>query len=347
MAKVLVIRFSAIGDVAMTVPIIDSFARQYPQHQMMVLSRPHMAALFAHLPANVSFQGVDFKKDYSGFRGLNRLYNELKTEEFDYIADFHDVLRTKYLRWRFKMSGKKVAHIDKGRKGKKELVRIKNKKKVQQPSSFMRYSNVLKQLGFPITLNFNSIYQDKKGDFSLFSSITEEKQSNRWIGIAPFATHTGKIYPQERMEELIALLSSYSNIRLFLFGGGKKEIEILTAWAKRYPHTTCIAGQLKMNAELSLMSHLDLMVSMDSGNMHLASLVQTPVVSIWGATHPLAGFMGWKQSEQNAVQKDLHCRPCSVFGNKPCIRKDYACMNTITPQEILQRILSILEKNTK
>ena len=81
-----------------------------------------------------------------------------------------------------------------------------------------------------------------------------------------------------------------------------------------------------MEAELALMSHLDVMVSMDSGNMHLASLINTPVVTIWGATHPLAGFMGWNQSEENAVQVDLPCRPCSVYGNKPCSRKDYACL---------------------
>ena len=98
-----------------------------------------------------------------------------------------------------------------------------------------------------------------------------------------------------------------------------------------------------MDAELALMSHLDVMVSMDSGNMHLASLVNTPVVSIWGATHPLAGFMGWGQSEQNAVQIDLSCRPCSVYGNKPCLRKDYACLHQITPAIITQRILSVIE----
>ena len=132
-------------------------------------------------------------------------------------------------------------------------------------------------------------------------------------------------------------------MKIFLFGGGKREIEILTQWANQYSSATCIAGKLKMDAELALMSHLDVMVSMDSGNMHLASLVNTPVVSIWGATHPLAGFMGWKQSEENAIQVDLPCRPCSVYGNKPCYRKDYACLHNIQPNTIAQRILSIIQ----
>lgn len=343
MAKILVIRFSAIGDVAMTVPVIYSLATQYPQHQIKVLSRPNMAAMFAHLPSNVSFVGVDLKNTYKGFVGLNKLFHELKTENFDYIADFHDVLRTKYLRLRFLLSGKKTAHIDKGRKGKKALTRTKNKIKAQQATSFQRYADVLERLGLPIKIDFQSLYQEKEGDITPFLSVTGAKGTNKWIGIAPFATHTGKIYPIEKMEQVIQSLTSYSNIRIFLFGGGKKEIEILTIWANKYPSATCIAGKLKMDAELALMSHLDVMVSMDSGNMHLASLVNTPVVSIWGATHPLAGFMGWGQSKQNVVQIDLSCRPCSVYGNKPCLRKDYACLHQITPTIITQRILSVIE----
>ena len=343
MAKILVIRFSAIGDVAMTVPVIHSLATQYPQHQIKVLSRPNMAALFAHLPSNVSFWGADLKSTYKGFVGLNKLFNELKAENFDYIADFHDVIRTKYLRLRFLLHGKKVAHIDKGRKGKKALTRPSNKVRVQQDSSFQRYARVLEELGLPVKMDFQSIYSNVKGDSSAFSNITGSKGTDKWIGIAPFATHVGKIYPQEQMEQVIQTLDTQKGIRIFLFGGGKKEVDILTSWADKYPSATCIAGKLKMDAELALMSHLDVMVSMDSGNMHLASLVNTPVVSIWGATHPLAGFMGWNQSEENAVQVNLPCRPCSVYGNKPCFRKDYACLYNIQPNNIVQRILSIIK----
>ena len=240
------------------------------------------------------------------------------------------------------LQGKKAAHIDKERKGKKALTRPSNKIKVQQASSFQRYARVLEELGLPVKMDFQSIYSNAKGDSSVFSTITGSKGSDKWIGIAPFATHAGKIYPQERMEQVIQALDAIEGIRIFLFGGGKKEVDILTSWANKYPSATCIAGKLKMDAELALMSHLDVMVSMDSGNMHLASLVNTPVVSIWGATHPLAGFMGWNQSEENAVQVDLPCRPCSVYGNKPCVQKDYACLKQITPQTIVKKIIAIL-----
>ena len=83
---------------------------------------------------------------------------------------------------------------------------------------------------------------------------------------------------------------------------------------------------------------MELVVSMDSANMHLASLFGVSVVSIWGATHPYAGFYGWNQSMENAVQIDLYCRPCSVFGNKPCYRGDHACMKHLAEEKILEKI---------
>jgi len=99
-----------------------------------------------------------------------------------------------------------------------------------------------------------------------------------------------------------------------------------------------------MRQELILMSHLDVMLSMDSANMHLASLTATPVVSVWGATHPYAGFMGWNQDSENVIQLPLECRPCSIYGQKPCLRGDYACLNNIAPNTIVEHINKILSK---
>jgi ADP-heptose:LPS heptosyltransferase len=98
-----------------------------------------------------------------------------------------------------------------------------------------------------------------------------------------------------------------------------------------------------MNQELILMSHLDCMVSMDSANMHLASLTNTPVVSVWGATHPYAGFLGWNQNPDNIVQLNLNCRPCSIYGSKPCMRQDFACMRNINPDTIAERVENVLK----
>ena len=76
-------------------------------------------------------------------------------------------------------------------------------------------------------------------------------------------------------------------------------------------------------------------------------MVGTPVLSIWGATHPFAGFMGWQQKNEYAVQKKLECRPCSVYGNKECKRGDYACLNTINTEDIIEKINFIINKQKK
>ena len=127
------------------------------------------------------------------------------------------------------------------------------------------------------------------------------------------------------------IVDRHPSARFFLFGGGSREAELLKGVAERHKCCTVEPGLL-------LMSNLDVMVSMDSANMHLASLVGTTVVSVWGATHPYAGFMGWNQKEENAVQVTLPCRPCSIFGNKPCRRGDYACLRQIEPSDIIQKI---------
>ena len=198
MSRILVIRFSALGDVAMTIPVVYSLAAQYPQHEITVLSRAVLQPLFQGLPANVHFMSADLTGKHRGLWGLNTLYSELKKQHFDYVADFHNVLRTKYLCLRFRMSGIPVASIDKGRKGKKKLVRRHDKVLENQKSSFRRYADVLEKLGFPVLLNFTSIYGEGKGDFSLIEPVTGPKGDGiKWIGIAPFAKHEGKIYPIE------------------------------------------------------------------------------------------------------------------------------------------------------
>ena len=205
-----------------------------------------------------------------------------------------------------------------------------------------RYANVFRKLGLSFPLEFTTIYETEQPDRSTFIQYTGEKGDFRWVGIAPFAKHVGKMYPLSKMEEVIVELSRQEKIKLFLFGGGKEEIETLAVWEKKYPNTTALAGKLKLNGELALISQLDVMISMDSANMHMASLTNTPVVSIWGATHPWGGFLGWNQSAANIIQTDLPCRPCSIFGHKPCIRQDYACLNRITPQSIISHTLKVL-----
>lgn len=327
----------------MTVPVVDAVARRYPDVQLTVLSRAAFRPMFAQLPSNVRFVGVDLKQQYKGLSGLMRLYAGVAPLRPTAVADLHDVLRTKFLRWRFGLGGVKVAHIDKGRRGRKALARPHHKVLEQQPTSFQKYARVFAQLGFPVEVEFRSIFSCMPGGLPPLPAAFMAKGAEKWVGIAPFAAHAGKIYPLRQMEWVVDRLAEQAGVRVFLFGGGSREVEVLQNWSRKRPNIVCVAGRFgSMTDELALMAHLNVMVSMDSANMHLASLTGTPVVSVWGATHPLAGFMGWNQLPENAIQVDLPCRPCSIYGNKPCARGDYACLNRIEARTVLNRVLGIL-----
>lgn len=351
---ILIIRFSALGDVAMLVPVVHSLAVQYPHARITVVSRPFAAAFFSTLDSNVSFKAVDLKQ-YKGLGGLSRLYSQLRALAPTHIADCHGVMRTLYLRLRFRLGGScKVACIDKHRKEKRGLTATKGKKMCQLPTSFSNYADVLAALGFPVKLSFESLYESRKAPVELLpENLSVKPQGEKWIGLAPFATHPGKIYPIKKMERVVELLLERNpKSRIFLFHGRGAEAEQMTLWEKRFSGVTeaeplpkdrrvqSASSQLGgIDKELVLMSELDVMVSMDSSNMHLASLVSCPVVSVWGATHRFAGFLGWNQDPQNCVQLEgLECRPCSVYGNRPCVHGDYRCLESITPEAVVEKI---------
>ena len=344
----LVIRFSALGDVAMTVPVVYALAQQYPDVRITVLSRNFARPLFEDLLPNINFMEADLKREYHGITGLNSLYRRLVAKQFTAIADLHSVLRSSYLRMRFNLDHYKVAHIDKHRKDRRRITSSSNKQLIQLPTSFQNYADVFARLGYPVNVQFRSIFSEDGGDMNLLpESLPRPTVGQPCIGIAPFAAHEGKIYPVRLMEQVVEqLLAKHPDARIYLFGKGQREDETFPKWCAAHPQCVYVSQHLNnLRDELILMSHLQVMVSMDSANMHLASLVAPPVVSVWGATHPFTGFMGWNQSPENAIQIPLECRPCSIYGQKPCLRGDYACMRNIAPEQIVNRVELILNKH--
>lgn len=343
MSKILVTRFSALGDIAMTIPVLQEAARQNPQHEFVVASRAFVAPLFEGLATNVSFRGFDLRMArYKGWRGAFRLYADLRKEKFDLYADLHDVLRTKILCVLFRLIGVRVAHIRKQRHERRMLTRPAGKILKPQTTSFEKYTEVFNRLGIRFDNHFTTIFQDKKPDITPICDCLSRLEGQVLVGVAPFASYATKEYPQELMRQAVEKLAQADGVHVFLFGAGKREREIMDKWAGEIPHVEAVSSDLGLKGELLLMSRLAVMVSMDSANMHLASLVGTEVVSVWGATHPYLGFMGWGQSLGDAVQcAGMPCRPCSAFGKTPCCRKDLACLYGISPQRVADKVLAV------
>lgn len=338
--KLLVTRFSALGDVAMVIPVLESLCRAYPDIEVTFLTNPLgekiARTVVGHLP-NLTVRGLNLKRDYKGISGLNALYRTLRLERYDAVADLHNVLRTIWLSYRFRFNRVTVASIHKGRNEKRALV--KHTIRRQLISSFERYRQVFVRLGLDFTIQYDAAAHGRM----LIGQHTSPAPSatSLRIGIAPFAQHLGKIYPAVQMKRVIdLLLSSGQDVELYLFGG-PNEKEELDAWCDHREHIHNLAGAQGIDDDLLVMAGLHAMISMDSANMHLASLVGTPVVSLWGATHPYAGFLGFGQSEENVLQLPLECRPCSIYGNKPCPLHDYRCLTGIAPEAVVSQTLKV------
>ena len=217
------------------------------------------------------------------------------------------------------------------------MTAIKNKRLYPLRPVVVRYADVFRAAGLNYTETFTSLYGESPADLSGMASIAGIKKG-KWIGVAPFAKHRGKIYPLDEMEQVVARLSECEDYTVFLFGGRGYEEAVLEQWEFQYPRVKSVVGKYALDNELALISQLDVLLCMDSANMHFASLVGTRVISIWGATHPYAGFYGYHQDSGDVIQENLSCRPCSVFGQKACLRGDWACMALITPERIVDKV---------
>jgi ADP-heptose:LPS heptosyltransferase len=377
MAKVVILRFSALGDVAMTIPVIYSAAKAHPGDSFTVVTQPFLIQLFINKPPNVELLGIDVKGAEKSLGGLLRFAFRLTGRHFDMTLDLHNVIRSRLINWILRLRGTRIFVMDKKRKDRKRLTKKPPKEIAPMPPTVERYTEVFHRAGFRFEDTFTPFFGDLKSSSTNFTNFTNFHQFNdstildanssstrhsaldadnaletivnqekkgRWIGIAPFAKHRGKIYPVDEMEKVVEHLTKQPDTSLFFFGGGKYEEAVLSQWEYQWPNTYCVAGRGTLLLELELISRLDVLVCMDSANMHFASLTGTKAVSIWGATHPYAGFYDYRQPENLAVQVDLPCRPCSIYGNKPCHRNDYACLKQITPERIIEKINFVLEQ---
>lgn len=337
--RILVIRFSAMGDVALTVPALSGLLEKYPDNEVIMLTRNPFQPLFSPVK-NVRFFSPDLKGRHKGIPGIYRIYRDIRdSSDPDIVVDLHDVLRSKMLRLLFRIAGKPVFILDKGRKEKKLL--ISGKKKVFLKHTVERYSETFARAGFPIVPSDKVIIQPGpdalKETHILFPGGDYLK-----IGVAPFARHNLKMWPEENMIRLLKLIAEGRNSRFYLFGG-IEDAARMEHFQSKIPGALNVTGKYKLETELALMSRLDLMIAMDSSNMHMAALTGTRVISIWGGTDPMAGFGPWMQPENYSIRvpvEELDCRPCTIYG-KGKSRNNFKCMTRLTPEIVYRRMLDL------
>lgn len=337
-AHLVLIRFSALGDVALLVPVVQALRQKYPQLTISIVSQGFATALFS--PLEVQVYPVDLKQ-YKGLPGLWRLARKLRRElQPTVVVDMHQVLRTVLLSRYFILWGIPVFTLQKGRKARRKLTRKKDKVRLKLPAVSERYAQLLARAGYPLrfsaqdTPDLSYRHPEVEGLFAPFAE-------RRNLGLAPLARHRAKQWPMEKWEALLQSTREES-WHWWLFGAPQEKAVLEGLLERSGASGTVVAGKLPLNGELALMKKLALMVALDSSNMHLATLAGTAVVSLWGGTHPYAGFRPLGRANQELMVQipvsELGCRPCSTFGNKPCWRGDYACLEQLEVQRVIAKI---------
>lgn len=325
-----------MGDVAMLPHTLRALMKAYPDLKITVATLPLFQPFFEGL--DVDFIDVYTQEEHRTIRSMFALAKRVRGMGVDGVADVHDVWRTKSFRLAMRLYGVKTVHIDKGHVEK--WMRLKSGATCASPlkHTVVRYCDTFRRLGY--------VFDDPALPEKRVRPNPMGEKNGVWIGFAPFSAQTGKTYPPEASREVVRLLCERYD-RVFIHGGGGRERVFAEEMEQLHPNATGVFGRVRLDGEMDLISQEDCVVSMDSLVMHLASLMATPVVSVWGATHPSLGYIGYGIDPEGVLQVDLECRPCSVYGKKECRYGDYRCIHAVTPQMIVDKVAELLEKNRK
>lgn len=339
-----------MGDVALILPVVRSLVAAHANVEVTIVTRPRFAPFFYDIE-RVKVFAADVDYTYNGFFGLRELFRKLiRRDSYDMVIDLHDHMRTMVLRSFFRLFFTDVVVFDKGRTSKKAFTRKRNKITHPLPHTVERYRAAFEKSGFsfdivpPPYFKLNETLHEAARAWLEKNNL---KKNEKWIGIAPFAMHATKIWPLENYELMIGILLEMAPVKFFLFGGGKKELQFFERLKTKFPQACVItAGQLKIRQEIALMKYLDVMVCVDSANMHLAALAGVPVMSVWGGTDPEVGFapLGSDHTIVQVAREELPCRPCSVYGRDTCYVGGFPCLTRITPKLLAQKIVEKIHR---
>lgn len=327
-ATVILFRLSALGDVAMTLPFVYEACQKNPKTRFVFVTQAFPSKLFVDPPENLETIVFSKKED----KLLPFAFRLHRLDPKSHIIDLHAVPRTKWLSLILRLLGHRVTSLVKPRGARQKLL-----KRVAQPSVPKGlYVPPITRL-YSETLSGGDIQGIGQGR-PIPKAVTEKK-----IGLALFAQHEGKMLLPTQEEELVALLSqSFPDYEVKLYGANETyELQRRHELSSPYPNVS-VSSHKRFEEEMREISSLACMISMDSANQHIARFLGVPVVSIWMQTHPAAGFLPYGMPESDCIGIDLDCRPCSIYGNKPCRRRDWACKRKLDLHEVIEKTRLIL-----
>jgi len=351
--KILIIRFSSLGDVILSTPLIQLLRQNFPETELDFLVRQEYAELLRSNPR--INQLIEFNIEL-GFRGLRKLKNRLKNSNYNVILDIHNNLRSRYLCLGMA-----------GLSSKTRILRIQKKQFIRfllvkfKINLYHRlYQRVIpvweKYLITAKPLVGKTEIRDQKPEIFLTIKAknrakkihTELLGNKTYITLAPGAKHYTKRWPAEYYSDLIARIYQEIKLKSVLIGG----IDDMEASESILQNCTgdaviSLVGQLSIQETAAVMKDSKLLITNDSGLMHVADALAMPLIAIFGSTVEEFGFFPISQEATVIQNSGLTCRPCSHIGRSRCPKEHFRCMQELTPEIVWQELCGKLGHNLK
>jgi histidinol-phosphate phosphatase family protein len=337
MSKVLVIRLGAIGDVILTTPTLINLKLAFPQRKIILLTREHIA------PLARTFAGADEVVEFPR-RGtplqLFKIAEMLDQSDLDLIIDLHGNIRSWYLSRHMAAAGK--VRYQKRRWERYAAVRKGKGKRIIEPAphTIDLYNAPVGEVGGKIYASRPAINSNALPDCPTMFSETRIT-----VAVAPGASYPTKKWPAERFDALLSKIYNELNANLILILSSE-DGDLIKAGQRLPPERIKSFVNADLTELASVLSMADLLISNDSALAHLGSAVGTPVLAIFGPTHPTLGFSP-RGMKDRIIQVDEYCRPCSLHGKRPCFRDQQYCFTRISVDNVFEQVAHLLSSNAR
>jgi heptosyltransferase-2 len=343
MNKILIIRFSSLGDIVLTSPLVRSLRAQFPRAQIDFLVKEEYADLVRFNP-NLS-SVIEMR--HGDWEELQTLVNQIQTERYDLVVDLHNSLRSRYIRFLCKARHRVV--VDKRVVARFLLVNFKWNWYNGIVPVAERYLETCASFGVRNDGNGPEVFVPEQTTETMAAFVTKLKldRYKTVIGFAPTAKHFTKRWLPERFIELGAYCAKELNAKLLIFGGNEdatecEDISQMINIQVGASVSESVAGQLSLLESIALLDYCHLIVSNDSGMMHLAQARNRNLVAIFGSTVKEFGFFPTTSNSKVIEAASVPCRPCSHIGRAECPKTHFDCMNSVQVEDVVRAVNTLL-----
>ncbi len=330
MKKILIIRLSSLGDIVLTQPVVQAVRKEFPKAQIHYLTKRVFSPI-------VEMFGCVDKIHY--WEEKKALLTNLRKLKFDLAIDLQSKLNTFIIK-NF-INAKQTSTYNKEHLLRRQIVKKKTKRTIS--STVDLYFTALQKIGINSEVSNPKLIPINN---TMMPKAFTTNENTKYIGLFPGALHETKQYPINQLAELIDSVPPEWNCQFLIFGSKAEndladELKILTE-----TEVINICGELDLQQLVTAIDKMDVVITNDSGPMHIAAALEKPQIAIFGATHPKLGFAPMNENTI-ILSADLQCQPCSLHGSKACPLDHFNCMKQVSAVDILKTLKIMLKNSTQ